>query len=138
MPRIKKSKRSRSKRYVKKSRYSTKRRTARASKSWGSLANQTIKYGAPLVAGLAKLSGYGDYHSTAGAVTGGQIPIIQNTSGGCIVRHREYLGDLQGSQGFILESYNINPGNPKLFPWLSSVANNFEQWCPRGMIYINF
>jgi len=98
-------------------------------------AAQGIKYGAPLVGAISKLSGFGDYSSTAGAISGGQIPIIQNTSGGCIVRHREYLGDLSASQGFVLTSYNINPGNPLLFPWLSGVANNFEQWCPRGMIF---
>ena len=45
------------------------------------------------------------------------------------------MGDLSASQGFVLTSYNINPGNPLLFPWLSGVANNFEQWCPRGMIF---
>lgn len=100
--------------------------------SW---AAQGIKYGAPLVGAISKLSGFGDYHGTSGAISGGQIPIIQNTSGGCIVRHREYLGDLSASQGFVLTSYNINPGNPLLFPWLSGVANNFEQWCPRGMIF---
>lgn len=98
-------------------------------------AAQGIKYGAPLVGAISKLSGFGDYRGTSGAISGGQIPIIQNTSGGCIVRHREYLGDLSASQGFVLTSYNINPGNPLLFPWLSGVANNFEQWCPRGMIF---
>lgn len=123
-------------------RYSRAKKTTRRKSSYkrkrNSIVNwaaQGIKYGAPLVGAISKLSGFGDYSSTAGAISGGQIPIIQNTSGGCIVRHREYLGDLSASQGFVLTSYNINPGNPLLFPWLSGVANNFEQWCPRGMIF---
>jgi len=111
-------------------------RVRRYSKNWGALAAGAVKYGAPLLGAVAKLSGFGDYSASSGDLNGGnQIPIIQNTAGGCIIRHREYIGDLLGSQGFQISTFLINPGNEILFPWMANVAVNFEQWCPRGMIF---
>jgi hypothetical protein len=44
------------------------------------------------------------------------------------VRHREYIGDIQGSNTFKNKSYPINPGNSELFPWLSQIALNFDEY----------
>jgi len=44
------------------------------------------------------------------------------------VIHREYCQDLPGSVGFNEDSFFINPGRSTLFPWLSSLANNFESY----------
>lgn len=108
----------------------TKRKFAKRSQSWSGLGKLALKYGPTVYSGISKLSGFGDYTGLKAA----QVPTIQNTSIGCIVRHREYVGDLQSSVGFVNGAYLINPGNPTLFPWLANIAANFEEWIPRGMI----
>lgn len=31
--------------------------------------------------------------------------------------------------------YKINPGNPETFPWLSSIASNFEAYRIEGLVF---
>jgi hypothetical protein len=45
------------------------------------------------------------------------------------VRFREYVQDIAGSVGYAVSLLSINPGLASLFPWLSSIANNFESYC---------
>jgi hypothetical protein len=42
--------------------------------------------------------------------------------------HREYLGEVVGSSTFTSTSYRIQPGNSKTFPWLSTIASNYEKY----------
>lgn len=62
------------------------------------------------------------------------IPRVQNTTRGVIVRHKEFLTDVPSSIGFTSVTYPLNPGIDGSFPWLSRVAQNFEEWLPRGII----
>lgn len=64
-------------------------------------------------------------------------PMIQNSinSDGVIVRHREYIADIQSSQNFMNHNLPINPGLTGTFPWLSQIANAFEQYRFRGLIF---
>jgi hypothetical protein len=51
--------------------------------------------------------------------------------------HREYLGDVISSStsgAFSNTTYRINPGNVLSFPWLSVIAQNFDQWRPNGIV----
>lgn len=59
-----------------------------------------------------------------------------------VVRHKEYCGAVVSSVGpnFALSAlsastpgYDLNPGNPILFPWCSSIARNYEQYRFRKM-----
>jgi hypothetical protein len=50
------------------------------------------------------------------------------------VAHREYLSDIFSTTGFGSTTYYINPGLRDTFPWLSSVAANFEQYCLKGFV----
>lgn len=56
-----------------------------------------------------------------------------------IVKHREYIGELTCDTGapspFKLEDFTINPGNSKLFPWLSQLAKLYQEWEPLGIIF---
>ena len=101
------------------------------------------KFLTPLIMG-----GLGDYapvpfarniKSNTLAKGGMDPPTIQNSRmQSVIIRHREYLGDLISSAtpgAFSLTSYNINPGLPEAFPWLSQISTCFEQWKPRGIIF---
>lgn len=55
--------------------------------------------------------------------------------GGFIVRHREYLGDINASTAFTVQAYSINPGLSASFPWLSAIASAYEEYEFRGLIY---
>lgn len=87
------------------------------------------------------IMGYGSYRRGRGGtrggskILGGNPPTVQNSSGGFIVRHREYLGDLNTSQAFTNYQFRINPGDESTFPWLSQLAPNFEEWVPRGIVF---
>ena len=97
----------------------------------------------------AVVEGHGPYNvksnSLMGAIDLGQpIPRVSNTNRGeaFVINHKEYLGDLY-SDGFVvgtsgtsfnLQSYNLNPGNSKMFPFLSTIAKNFQEYEIRGML----
>jgi hypothetical protein len=62
-------------------------------------------------------------------------PIVSNTSGATRVQHREYIQDIVGSTTFIVEAFPINPGLSLTFPWLSAVANCFEEYRMHGILF---
>lgn len=59
-------------------------------------------------------------------MTQGQV--LPASAGNIRVRRREYITDVFGSVGFAATVYNINPGLSTTFPWLSSLARNFEKY----------
>lgn len=83
--------------------------------------------------------GFGDYEVGSNSIlTGGMSPpMITNsvTNGGVIVRHREYLRDILPSNPFAITTFSLNPGITGTFPWLSQIANSFEQYRFRGLIF---
>jgi len=84
------------------------------------------------------ITGWGDYEIKGNSLmTGGMTPpqIINSIDrGGYIVRHREFLGDVLATTAFSLSSYRINPG-VSTFPWLSCIADSFEEYKFRGLIF---
>jgi hypothetical protein len=55
-----------------------------------------------------------------------------------MVTHREYIGDVYSSSSvgaFSVQNYPINPANPVLFPWLSQIAVNYEEYTIEGMVF---
>lgn len=94
------------------------------------------------------VQGLGGYsvrtNSLMSAIDLGQDPPrVANTNRGeaTIINHREYLGDLFSglmsngtSTSFNLMKYSLNPGNQELFPFLSSIARNFQEYEIRGML----
>lgn len=85
------------------------------------------------------ITGFGEYHIDNNSLMAGGLspPEIVNSSdnGGFIIRHREYLKDIQCSTGFVNEVIPINPGLTSSFPWLATVADGFEQYRLRGMVF---
>jgi len=86
------------------------------------------------------LTGFGDYTITENSISNGTIgadpPIIQNTRGNSfIVHHREYIGDVFAAASFTPTTYPINPGLLSTFPWLHQVADSFEQYKFRGLVF---
>jgi len=97
---------------------------------------------------LNRIVGKGDYTIQGNSLMRGnlqkssQIPFFTpDGKRGLRVTEREYLGDIRsgalvsGSSGFSLDTFAINPGLASTFPWLSSLANNFDQWQPNGIVF---
>lgn len=57
-------------------------------------------------------------------------------NGNILVRHREFVADLNGSVEFLIQrSPHINAGSRVLFPWLASIANNYESYIFNSLIF---
>lgn len=96
--------------------------------------------GRDLGATLSKWLGAGDYDIRRNSMMSGSsstsIPMMHKTSQSVIVRHREYVTDVLSTTGFgISNSFPLNPGMSKTFPWLSNLANSFQEYTIRGMVF---
>lgn len=98
--------------------------------------------GNSLGAALSKWLGSGDY--TVGNNTivkkvmkgSDSVPMMHGEGQSIVVRHKEYLGEVLGSQGFrVNQSFELNPGVSTTFPWLSGVAAHFQEYRIRGLVY---
>lgn len=88
--------------------------------------------------GLDYILGRGDYTIRANSIMGGVYdpPELHNRSDKTVcIRHREYITDIIASSGFNLQSYEINPGLSTTFPWLSQVAEAFEEYRFTGIVF---
>lgn len=83
--------------------------------------------------------GSGRYNITQNSVSlKGEGPSFKASKNGCVrVQHREYIGDISGStSAFAIQSYlPINPGAAVTFPWLSTVAQSFQQYRFHGLVF---
>jgi len=55
-----------------------------------------------------------------------------------VVRHREYLSDVVTSATvgqFAIESFALNPGLDTSFPWLSGIAQQYQEYTWKGLIF---
>jgi len=89
---------------------------------------------------FGQITGFGDYQVSHNSLfTGGMSPpMIHNTinSGGTIVRHREYIADIVSTSAFtVQQNLPLNPGLAAPFPWLFQVADAYEEFRWRGMIF---
>jgi len=86
------------------------------------------------------VTGYGDYY-----VNGvrkypkvDSLPRFKNYGRQTRVRHREYIQDITSSStalDFKVTTLSINPGIATTFPWLSTIAQNYEEYRIRGMLF---
>lgn len=95
---------------------------------------------------IAKIAGFGDYTvkmntlSTVGkAISPGEsVPEFGTMGNATRVRHREFIGDVVVPSNPLLfnnTSYIINPGDFNTFPWLASVAAQYQQYRFNGLIF---
>lgn len=69
--------------------------------------------------------------------TGLSIPSFSSSgdeTGAITICHREYVADVTGTSGFSPTGYQLNPSNQSLFPWLSQIAANYEEYEFNGLI----
>lgn len=107
----------------------------------------TIRVGKKYVAPLSRLAagmitGSGDYgYMTDRKKTAKRsFAHVRMEKGEMVIEHSEYIGELivppvnlgapstSAASAWNTQQYGINPGNQGLFPWLSSVACNFQEW----------
>lgn len=88
-------------------------------------------------------SGLGDYkiHSNS-LISGGNgrgDVIVETRGRSTFIRWREYLGDVtthpETIGGFNPTTFVVNPANLHTFPWLSTIATQFDQYKPLGIIF---
>nr|WRQ65379.1 structural protein [Tolivirales sp.] len=99
-----------------------------------------LAMGTQLGASISKWLGSGAYTVTSNSLTrrspDGTIPSMHNNSQTIVVRHKEFIGDVLSSTGFTIQRVlDINPGNSSLFPWLATLAQQYEEYRIRGMVY---
>jgi len=84
---------------------------------------------------LSKITGSGDYKVRGNSIMSNAIPSFSAGGAGVRICHREYIGDINGSLGFVNTTLNINPGLETTFPWLSTIAGGFEEYELRGLVF---
>jgi len=85
---------------------------------------------------LNTISGHGDYTIKSNTLMRSDgVPMFQAGTNGVVVAHREFIQDIYSSQDFVNTVFPIQPALPSTFPWLSAIAQNFEQYRITGMIF---
>jgi hypothetical protein len=89
---------------------------------------------------LAKITGFGAYQvSNNTLVNGNSVPSFRLSTDGVEISHREYIQDVLGTISFANSGlqglFPINPGQRSTFPWLSTLAQNFEEYEMLGLIF---
>jgi hypothetical protein len=56
------------------------------------------------------------------------FPKMEASYGSCRIRHREPLGPISGSIGYVYSVHSLNPGLATTFEWLSGIAKNYEAY----------
>jgi hypothetical protein len=109
----------------------------------GMFGNSKIGHGVGrwLGTGIGSIFGSGDYQMAGASpkynalTAGNQIPKFSTTHQTNIVCHREYLGDFTGTTAFSNIQFPLNPGVSKTFPWLSTVAENYQEYKFHGLVF---
>lgn len=94
-----------------------------------------------LGSGIGSIFGSGDYQMMGPApsynvlTNAAQIPKFSTTERTNVICHREYIGEIAGTTLFSNRQFNLNPGDQTVFPWLSTIAQNYQQYRFHGLIF---
>jgi hypothetical protein len=95
--------------------------------------------GTSLGAAVSKWLGAGDYEVSRNSVVAkasNSIPNMHKNDQTVTIRHREYIGQLSGSSAFTVQyQLPVQPGAASTFPWLSEIAQRFQEYSIKGMVY---
>jgi len=91
--------------------------------------------GEALGRGFRALTGWGDYAVRSNTLVHPDQPIPSFGPDTIRVRKREFITDIPGSVAFSNSVFAVNPGLNETFPWLSAIANNYEQYRFNGLIF---
>jgi len=93
------------------------------------------KLGGQIGRAIGSMSGIGSYQTNA-LIEGSSNPVATfsgsgDEQGAMIVTYKEYVGDVYGNASgtvFSNKGYSLNPGLDGTFPWLSQIAQNYEEY----------
>lgn len=92
-----------------------------------------------LGSGIGSIFGSGDYTMLGLEpkynVLNGSIPKFETSSATNVICHREYLADIYGATAFVNAGYALNPGLGQTFPWLATIAQNYQQYRFHGLVF---
>lgn len=97
--------------------------------------------GTGLGASISRWLGAGDYTVSSNSIVNslkasGSIPSMHTNDQTITVRHKEFVCEVLSDTNFVVKkSLTINPGNSGTFPWLHSIANSYQQYRIKGMVY---
>jgi hypothetical protein len=98
--------------------------------------------GNSLGASLSRWLGSGDYTVAENSIVqktlrgSDNIPSMHRTDQTIVVRHREFLTTLTSSSGFAVRAaFSLNPGLKSTFPWLSQIAQNYQEYKIKGLVF---
>lgn len=84
---------------------------------------------------ISKITGSGDYKVNNNSVLSGAIPLFDATNREVFIRHKEMIAVVNGGSSFNLRNFLVSPNNPNIFPWLSGIANNFQEYEFTGIVF---
>lgn len=89
---------------------------------------------------ISRLTGFGNYKVKRNTLIDDSIPQFQSRMGdGCIrIRHKEFISDVVSSATpglFNPVTYGVSSSNANTFPFLSSIAVNFEEFAFEGLVF---
>jgi len=93
------------------------------------------KLGTMLGSGISRIFGQGDYQIRSNSLMNGGPPAFASLDSGIRIAHREFIQDITSSTSFANTTFQISPSNATMFPWLSSIAKNFEEYTIKGLIF---
>lgn len=88
--------------------------------------------------GFPKVFGSGAYALESNSLWNAsqQVPIMHSSNESIRFRHREYIGDVaMNGNTFTSSQYSVNPGLFQTFPFLSSIASNFQEYSFKGLVF---
>jgi len=97
--------------------------------------------GTGLGAMVSKWLGQGDYAVSTNSLVNrvrasGDIPSMHKLGQSIVVRHKEFIGDLTSSVAFgISDTIVLNPGLVASFPWLSTIAQQYQEYTWKGIVF---
>lgn len=107
---------------------------------WGSA-------GAAVGRNLSSLVGFGDYYNGTDLPAirqnslinmGSKVPSFIDMNHATIITHKEFVADVVAPAvpgNFNVAMYSINPGISATFPWLSTIARNYDQYELIGCVF---
>jgi len=105
-------------------------------------------FGAPTIGGAAgtqlgalasKWLGFGAYRVARNSILTDStmgVPAMHSTGQSILVRHKEFVGTIKGSVDFKTQyALPLNPGMEGSFPWLAGVAQRYQEYAIKGMVF---
>lgn len=104
----------------------------------GTVAGSSI--GSSLGAQLSKWLGAGDYTLSSNSLVekaAKGVPMMHFNDESTIIRHREYIGEVVtgAANTFSAATFQINPGLSATFPWLSGIAQQYQEYSFKGLVF---